>query len=169
MTLRLLEHEKRRSSSQAVHQLINETVDLLKPYLEAREAVVECDYAPGEPKIWCAKAAFEAILTNLLTNSLQTFERACKTGRKEGDRRIHIRTRLSDDSVSICVQDNGPGIDELSVHEIWIAGKTTTERGTGLGLAIVKDVVEDLRGRVETEAHGELGGASFTVTLPLKS
>ena len=64
---------------------------------------------------------------------------------------------------------NGPGIDDLSLEEIWIAGKTTTERGTGLGLAIVKDVVEDLRGGVEAQAHGELGGASFTVTLPLKT
>ena len=42
-------------------------------------------------------------------------------------------------------------------------------KGTGLGLTIVKDVVEELRGRVEAESHGELGGAAFTITLPLKT
>jgi signal transduction histidine kinase len=105
VTLRLLEHEKRRSAAQPVHQLIDETVDLLKPYLDARETVIDRDYAPGEPRIWCAKAAFEAVLTNLLTNSLQAFERARKTGNSEGSRRIHIRTRVSDETVSICVQE----------------------------------------------------------------
>ena len=71
--------------------------------------------------------------------------------------------------VSIQMQDNGPGIEDLSIEDIWVAGKTTTERGTGLGLAIVRDVVVELRGRVEAEAHGELGGAVFTITLPLKN
>ena len=69
----------------------------------------------------------------------------------------------------IRLQDNGPGIERLALEEIWLPGRTTTDKGTGLGLAIVKDVVEDLRGRVEAEAHGELGGASFTITLPLKT
>jgi signal transduction histidine kinase len=70
---------------------------------------------------------------------------------------------------NIRVQDNGPGIEKLAIEEIWLPGKTTTEKGTGLGLTIVKDVVEELRGRIEAEAHGELGGACFTITLPLKT
>jgi signal transduction histidine kinase len=169
VTLRLLEHEKRKSSSQSVHQLINETIDLLRPYLEARDAIVECDFISNDPKIWCAKAAFEAILTNLLTNSLQAFEHASKNGIEITVRLIQIITRISDNTVTISIQDNGPGIIDLSVEDIWIAGKTTTEKGTGLGLAIVKDVIEDLRGTIEVEAHGTLGGALFTITLPLRN
>ena len=168
VTLKLLEHEKRVSAAQPVHLLINETVELLKPYLEARETTVERDYVSGNPMIWCAKAAFEAILTNLLTNSLQATERAFDKAKSKVKGRIHIQTRMSGETVSIRVQDNGPGIEKLSLDDIWVAGKTTTERGTGLGLAIVKDVVEDLRGRVQAEAHGDLGGAAFTIVLPLK-
>ena len=70
--------------------------------------------------------------------------------------------------VAIKVQDNGPGITKLALEEIWIGGKTTTEKGTGLGLTIVKNVVEELRGSVQAEAHGDLGGASFTINLPIK-
>jgi signal transduction histidine kinase len=168
VTLKLLEHEKRRSSAHLVHQLLDETVELLKPYFEVRETEVKNDYSAGDPKIWCSKAAFESIFTNLLTNSLQAFEFGSRMNLSSENRLIHIRTRIVNDMISICLQDNGPGIDKLSLKEIWIAGKTTTERGTGLGLAIVKDVVEDLHGYVEVEAHGELGGASFTITLPLK-
>ncbi len=169
VTLRLLEHEKRRSARHSVHQLIDETVELLTPYFEARETTVERDYADGDLRVWCPRAAFEAIFTNLLTNSLQAFEARAKSGVTAGPRLIHIQTRVSGGMVAIRLEDNGPGIDRLAIEEIWLPGKTTTDKGTGLGLAIVKDVIEELRGRVEAEAHGELGGASFTITLPLKT
>jgi len=169
VTLRLLEHEKRRSTRHSVHQLLDETVELLKPYFEARETTVERDYANGEPRVWCPRAAFEAIFTNLFTNSLQAFEARAKTGVTAGPRRIHLQTRIADGMVQIQLQDNGPGIERLALEEIWLPGKTTTEKGMGLGLTIVKDVVEELRGRVQAEAHGEFGGASFTIILPLKT
>lgn len=169
VTLRLLEHEKRRSTRHSVHQLLDETIELLMPYLEARETIVERDYADGDPRVWCPRAAFEAIFTNLLTNSLQAFEARARTGGPSLARRIHIQTRSTGSLVQIRLQDNGPGIEQLAVDEIWLPGKTTTEKGTGLGLTIVKDVVEELRGSVQAEAHGELGGAAFTILLPLKT
>ena len=169
VTLRLLEHEKRRPSRLSVHHLIDETLELLAPYLEARQTTIERSFAQGDPRIWCPRAAFEAIFTNLITNSLQAFETGAKSGRMTGVRRIHIETRIVGEFVILRVQDNGPGIQKLSLEEIWLPGKTTTEKGTGLGLTIVKDVVEEIRGRIEAEAQGELGGAAFTITLPLKT
>jgi signal transduction histidine kinase len=169
VTLRLLEHEKRRSARHSIHQLIDETVELLAPYFEARETELERDYASEDLRVWCPRAAFEAIFTNLLTNALQAFEARAKSGAPAGERRVHVQTRREGGTAVIRVQDNGPGIEKLAIEEIWLPGKTTTEKGTGLGLTIVKDVVEELRGRVEAEAHGELGGACFTITLPLKT
>src|SRR6185369_13372703 len=123
VTLALLEHEKRRSGVYAVHDLIDDTIRLLKPYLEARETKIELDYSPDNPRIWCATAAFEAIMTNLLTNSLQAFERRQRTNEVSG-RRIHIHTRVQDGMAMIRMQDYGPGIDSMSIDDIWIAGKT---------------------------------------------
>ncbi len=130
---------------------------------------METDYADEELYVWCRRAAFEAIFTNLLTNSLQAFEARAKAGALPHVRRIHIQTRASGGIAIIRLQDNGLGIEELALDEIWLPGKTTTDKGTGLGLAIVKDVIEELRGRIEADAHGELGGACFTITIPLKS
>ena len=162
VTLRLLEHEKRRFTRHSIHQLIDETVELLAPYFEARETTLERDYASEDLRIWCPRAAFEAIFTNLLTNALQAFEARAKSGAPVGVRRVHVQTRRSGEVAVIRVQDNGSGIEKLAIEEIWLPGKTTTEKGTGLGLTIVKDVVEELRGHIEAEAHGELGGACFS-------
>ena len=169
VTLRLLEHEKRRSARYSIHQLINETIELLAPYFDARETVLEPDYASEDLRVWCPRAAFEAIFTNLFTNALQAFEERAKSNLPSDVRRVYVQTRRFGQDAVIRVQDNGSGIKRLSLEEIWLPGKTTTEKGTGLGLAIVKDVVEELRGRIEAEAHGEFGGACFTITLPLKT
>ncbi|MEN9575246.1 MAG: Nitrogen fixation regulatory protein [Verrucomicrobiota bacterium] len=168
VTLHLLEHEKRHPRNHSVHELIDETVKLLGPYFDVRETSVERDYADETPVVWCRRAAIEAILTNLVINSLQAFEARAKEGIAGEPRKIHFQTRISGGMVAIKVQDNGPGITNLALEEIWIGGKTTTEKGTGLGLTIVKNVVEELRGSVQAEAHGDLGGASFTINLPIK-
>jgi signal transduction histidine kinase len=169
VTLHLLEHEKRHPKSHPIHELIDETVELLSPYLAIRQTEVIRDYTDGKPMVWCRRAAIEAILTNLVINSLQAFEARAKEGASGDARKIHIQTRISGGMVVIRVQDNGPGIKKLALDEIWTPGKTTTEKGTGLGLAIVRDVVEELRGSVQADAHGELGGAAFTIMLHLKT
>ena len=173
VTLRLLEHEKRRSARHSIHKLIDETVELLAPYLEARETTVVCDYANDDLRVWCPRAAFEAIFTNLLTNSLQAFEARARSGAPAGVRRIHVQTQRVGDTAIIRVQDNGPGIDKLAIEEIWLPGKTTTEKGTGLGLTIVKDVTDELRGAsrqkrmANSEEHALLSHYPSKADMPL--
>lgn len=170
ITLKLLEHEKRRSRRYSIHELIQKTVGLLDPYIAAREAKVEYDFAPENPHIWCSRAAFESIITNFIINSLQVFTGTVMDRIESEDRphRILFRTQLRNEKVILMVMDNGHGIDEISVDDVWLPGKTTTTQGTGLGLTIVRDIVLDLNGAVEAIAHGELGGAQFIVTLPIK-
>lgn len=68
--------------------------------------------------------------------------------------------------LNIEVRDNGPGIPEKHLHEIFepfFSTKPTT--GTGLGLGVVKRLVQLYGGRVEVESKvGE--GTRFSVTLP---
>jgi signal transduction histidine kinase len=67
----------------------------------------------------------------------------------------------------ISVTDNGPGVDPAVATRIFRPFFTTTARGTGLGLALVQKIVVTHNGRV-TAANAEGGGASLTVTLPLR-
>jgi signal transduction histidine kinase len=84
-----------------------------------------------------------------------------------GPREILLRTEASSDRALLTVADSGPGIVGLSVSEIWLPGRTTTTGGSGLGLTIVRDAAIELGGRASARAAGELGGAEFTVELPL--
>src|SRR5262249_36395601 len=104
----------------------------------------------------------ESIFTNLINNSLNALERSTKK-----ERLLRIKGTVSGLTVTISISDNGPGIDDIPVRDIWLPGITTRPNGTGLGLAIVRDAVADLGGTARVVAHGPDGGAMFEVELPL--
>ena len=74
--------------------------------------------------------------------------------------------------VQIKIQDDGPGIEpdqRQTIFDRFQQGArdlTQSRGGTGLGLAIAKELVELHQGTI-TADESDLGGAIFTVTLPL--
>jgi signal transduction histidine kinase len=161
-TLSLIEHDKRRLGRVDVHSTIDGVLQIFEPFLRGRDVAVETEFAGGNPFLRASQAAVESIVTNLLNNSLAAFERSNVPAR-----RIVIHTSVENGSLSVDVSDNGPGIDGIDVKDIWLPGETTRPNGTGLGLAIVRDTVLDLGGAVDAVPHSLLGGAQFTIELPI--
>lgn len=162
VTLSLVDHEKRRVSRVEVHPIITGVLDTYRPFLSNREVEVKLDLHPGAPYLQGTEAALESIITNLLNNSLAAFERS-----PSSERVVVIETAVEEDVLTLRVFDSGPGIQDISIRDIWLPGESTTTNGTGLGLTIVRDAVSDLGGRVRAVEHCELGGAEFIITLPI--
>jgi signal transduction histidine kinase len=107
----------------------------------------------------------QRIVINLLSNALKFVP-------EEGRLSVSLRAEGSD--AVLVVDDNGPGIPpELRevVFDRFHRGDPEAQRrygGTGLGLSIVKDFAE-LHGGSVLAAESPLGGARFTVRLPLRA
>ena len=73
------------------------------------------------------------------------------------------------DGIAIDVHDSGPGIPESERAPIFKPFITTKEagEGTGLGLAITQRIVERHAGRIRVGDSQELGGAPFSVWVPV--
>lgn len=91
---------------------------------------------------------------------------------------MHRRRAASEDSgvdavatserlTVIAVSDNGHGVTEEMVENLFDPFYTTKEpgEGTGLGLSICAQLVEGMGGRIDVE-DGIDGGASFVIRLP---
>lgn len=110
-------------------------------------------------------AKIERVVLNLVSNA---FKFAPNGGK------ILCSLRSDEVYATISISDNGPGVRP----ELWELifekfrqgeeGDTRSHGGTGLGLAIVKEFVELHKGTVGV-ATSPLGGAEFTVKLPLKT
>ncbi|MDF5713898.1 MAG: sensor histidine kinase [Rhizonema sp. NSF051] len=162
--LHLLKREKRRTGVVDVHKVLEDIIELFQPFLIDGKIEIKMVKVDGNPFIHGSTALLEAIIINLLTNTINAFN--VDGGRTEG-RIVMIYTKIREGYVQITVLDNGLGIRDLKIDEIWLPGRTTQPGGTGLGLTIVKDSVFDLGGKVQVVAKGEIGGAEFIVELPL--
>ncbi|WP_462383918.1 ATP-binding protein [Pseudomonas sp. Marseille-QA0892] len=100
------------------------------------------------------------MIGNLLDN-------ACKWAQARVDLTIEP---LVSGKYQVCVDDDGPGIDEASRHEVVARGTRLDEHtaGHGLGLGIVSDIVENVAGTLSLE-DSPLGGLRVRITLPAPS
>lgn len=162
ITLSLVKARHRRRQKISVFPIIRDVLDLFSPYFELSKVEVRHSNIMKDWSLMGSRAALECILVNLLTNSMQAMEHAGTASPL-----ITIEGSSAPGRAIIKVKDNGPGIQDLPLTDIWLPGETTKEEGTGLGLTIVKASVKDLGGTIKAEASCDLGGAGFHITLPL--
>ena len=157
----LLAEPKRRMRVFAADKAITDTIAVFEPLFERHNVRVRRElHAPGL-KLRAPGALLDAVLSNLVINSVRALD-----GVADRHREILLRTTEENDWLVLEIADTGPGIEDLSLDEIWTPGATTTPDGTGLGLTIVRDSATQLGGDYAAVANGELGGAHFTIRLP---
>lgn len=108
------------------------------------------DYAGDQIKL-------REVLLNLLKNARES----------QADQIVLSASSGCDTSgIQISIRDNGCGIEQDQLDQIFQAFHTTKQEGTGLGLSLSKRIIEAHHGTLTvTSAPGE--GSTFTVFLPL--
>jgi|GEM_PF-2845109 len=105
----------------------------------------------------------------LLARALENVVKNASKYTPEGGH-IHIKLYHDDDSVFLTISDNGIGIPEADLPNIFTEFKRASNvgviEGTGLGLAITKQAIELHHGKVTVHSK-EQEGTVFTVQLPL--
>lgn len=108
------------------------------------------------------EARLNQALSNLITNA-----------RRYGDSKILVTMEANSDRASISVHDNGPGVPPQYRDTIWDEFDRgpyhldSAVPGSGLGLAICRSIAEAHRGEISYSTSERLGGACFTIRLPL--
>jgi signal transduction histidine kinase len=141
-------------------EIVERTLNLHSYTLRKNNITVDFLPQPGLPYVNGDPRQLMQVFLNLILNA----EQAIREVRDRGT----LRIRLSDagESVSASFQDDGPGIPQDILTNIFDPFYTTKRpgRGTGLGLSICKSVMKEHNGTLEA-ANAPGGGAVFTVTL----
>jgi len=138
-------------------QTINETIQFLKLDSEKSGIVIESEIEDNI-SLTGSQVRVKQMIINLARNSIE----AC--GLNGG--KISISLISSENSATLSIKDNGPGIPEEIREKVFNPYFSTKESGTGLGLAIVYQIVEEFDGQIELKSpSGE--GTEFIIKLPL--
>ncbi len=147
-------------------EAVREAVSMQMPSLDKAQikCVLKVETAAVQARL--PRGPLQQMLVNFLKNSREAIE-----GQRRGDGEIEVLLRLLDrggerkDQVQIVVSDNGGGVNEAILKQIFDSGFTTKPTGNGLGLHSAATFVQSVRGEIDVENSEH--GALFTVTLPL--
>lgn len=104
----------------------------------------------------------QQVMINLIRNAAESMASSAW-------RQIIVSGRLDQDGlVEVSIMDTGPGVPESVREALFASFHTTKSDGMGMGLSICRTIVEAHGGRIWAE-QGELGGATFRMTLPRTS
>ena len=144
-----------------VNEVIEDVVENIKISNEWTEDIKIARTFSGQNKAFANKEQIRQIIQNLLMNALQAMEGT-------GNLLLEIKTvNLEDrkDYTAIKVTDDGCGIEEKDLKNVFEPFFTNKDKGTGLGLAIVSRIVDGYGGKIKIESQVNQG-TSITVWLP---
>ncbi len=120
---------------------------------------------PKEGALWVLADGLllEHVLANLVANAHDWAAR----GNHPPQVRVWLDVDPHRQQAALHVADSGPGVAPEDREHIFNAFFSTKDGGMGMGLAICRSIVEAHHGRIEISHDAELGGARFSVWLPL--
>lgn len=139
-----------------IEELIAPSVMVLNEF----KGSFEIENTAKRSSIYCDKMQIIRVLVNLLKNA----EQAVRTSELP---KIQMVVSVKDSKLLFAIYDNGVGIAEENLNQIFKPNFTTKSSGMGLGLFMSKAIVENHNGKLWFDTKvGE--GTAFYVLLPLK-
>ena len=144
-----------------LNTVVNRSVKLIAPQMEMKNVELHTDLASDLPRVQCDPGQIEQVVLALSMNALDAMPHG-------GNLWVTSRLRGDSQGIEIEVRDDGSGIPDDILPQIFEPFLTTKDnaKSVGLGLAVSQNIIERHSGKIEVQS--KLGkGTTFTVTLPL--
>jgi two-component system sporulation sensor kinase A len=151
-----------------MHGILEEVILLHSENSNQQNVRIKKDFQDGKTIANVDRDQMKQVFHNLIINAFQAMPGG-------GELKIQTRLKIMDTSLDQNVQfirikflDNGVGIPEDKINEIFEVYFTMKRTGTGLGLAIARQIVEGHFGSIDIKS--KVGtGTTVTVSIPTNS
>lgn len=138
-------------------------VELMRPQLKEKNIILVHHTSPIDLISLGDTSQMIQLILNMLSNSRDAIEKA--RGTRGGI--ISFTEKLVGNTIELMIDDNGIGMKEEVMDNIFKSFYTSKPagKGSGLGLSVVQKTVEDFKGTIScTSMHQQ--GTQFTIVLP---
>lgn len=133
-------------------------LSMIKNDFESKGISIEFNQDAAISGMYADPRALQQVLLNVLTNASDAVE-----GRP--DPKIVMDIHANGNMARIRIKDNGVGIKDGRMKDLFKPFYTTKERGTGLGLVITKKMITKMNGTVEIKSRVNQG-TTVEISLP---
>lgn len=149
---------KHETSSVDLNVVIEESLSLIQKLPQFRNINIYRTLFPNLPSVDCDPKQLQQVFFNLLVNAADAMEGT-------GDIFLSTDFDSGSDTVSILVEDSGPGVPTGIVNKIF-EPLFSTKGANGLGLSVSMGIIERHQGTI-TVGQASWGGAAFEISLPV--
>ena len=146
-----------------LHAVVRDSMTLLVSDLHKRQIQVDVDLPPAPGVVIGDPVLLQQVVVNVMMNAMDAM-----ADTPAERRRITVSEVVGPGCVKLSVRDEGTGLPVAPGASLFQPFVTTKVDGIGIGLTIVRTIVEAHGGKIDAR-NNEVGGATFTVTLPSRN
>jgi signal transduction histidine kinase len=157
----ILKYSKKRStefSSINLQHIVEESLHILEPRLYKRKVTVTKNFNVENPLILGDSQQIDQVIPNLVNNAIDAMD-------EKGSLNLEI-SKNEQNQIQLSITDDGHGMDDQTLEQIFSPFFTTKQagKGTGLGLYIVKNIIHNHNAQIScTSEPGR--GTTFILTF----
>jgi len=150
-----------------IKKVIEDTLILIAYQLEKSRIAIVKHYPKEIPKISGSFNHLEQVFLNLIINAIDVINEK-KLDNDDFNGELDICIFTTNDYLGIKIKDNGIGIAEDKIKQIFDPFYTLKKikQGTGLGLAVSLNIIQQHHGKINAKNNDD-GGVTFSIYLPL--
>lgn len=158
------QHSRRASLLEWVQiaEVVEDATTILMPSFERHGVELDVQLL-DDPQARLDRHQVLEMLINLLGNAKDA---VVATGSE--DRRVAVTIHTpGEETAAVAITDNGVGISQEALDQIFTYGFTTKDDGHGFGLHNAANAAKAIGGEILASSGGEGAGATFTLVLPV--
>ena len=146
-----------------INKVVQDVLELIRSDLINQKVTLETELPRNLPTVSVDPVQLQQVLLNLVVNACDAM-----AGCNNSQRRLVIRTGIENggSAVVVSVTDQGTGIPEEKMEQIFEPFFSTKEKGMGIGLSVCRTIIAAHRGKLWA-ANNFDRGATFHFTLPV--
>lgn len=141
-----------------VNEIVKKALTFLNPKVKEMRVEIITDLSPNPKLVNLDSEKFYRAILNVLLNALQAIDSG-------GIIQVGTERGTSGKGMEVYIRDNGVGMNEGKIAQIFKPFFTDRSKGTGLGLAITKNIIDSHNGEITVTSKIN-DGTTFRFILP---
>lgn len=117
-----------------LHAFLKNMANLMEPEMQRHRIALQWQVTDENLQVQLDSRLVEQVIINLITNSIHALQQI-------PEKHIYLQAYKTNDRTIIEVTDNGSGIREKEMQDIFIPFFSTKKEGTGIGLSLSKQIM----------------------------
>lgn len=157
---------RQRTTTVLLNQTLTNVARLCQWEADKNNVDIICAPATGEPAIIADPVLLEQVLINLIRNGMEANVETRSAQRSSVGSRLVISTSVNNKGETLIdVTDEGPGLDEQEIRQMFQPFYTNKPLGLGLGLSMSRSIIEGFGGFLDAQP-ASTGGLTLTCRFP---